>query len=425
MITVSNIRIEEHSNTVRLVCDVTSNIEYKVLDLNNKTMWFEVPIENKNMFNTQVYDPFFLVPLYLAMFFHTNLKICGKMSKKLYFNTINYIQKILCNFSNHLGKIEIEVDGFSTVSSDDSKLVGTGISCGIDSLSTIYDHFVIESDMEYRINSLFLFNCGTHGPFDSPKTSRVFEARYQLNKTAAEDLRLPIYVVNSNLHEFRNETIDKNFEKSTFFALYSCVLALQGSISKYYVSSACEYNDILTYGLSYQNIDVAGFSESYLIPLIQTETLSLIIDGCQYKRSEKTERIADWQIAQKHLNVCVNTDNHAHNCSYCSKCIRTLMILDAMGKINKFEQVFDLDTYYKKKELNMMEITLKNGKDCFSTDIYNYANAHGMKMPSKKEAYRYFSKQRQLSMTERIQEFYWKFRGLIGRVKRAVLSNNV
>lgn len=59
MITVSNIRIEEHSNTVRLVCDVTSNIEYKVLDLNNKTMWFEVPIENKNMFNTQVYDPFF------------------------------------------------------------------------------------------------------------------------------------------------------------------------------------------------------------------------------------------------------------------------------------------------------------------------------------------------------------------------------
>ena len=125
---------------------------------------------------------------------------------------------------------------------------------------------------------------------------------------------------------------------------------------------------------------MAEFCESYLVPLIRTENLELIIDGCQYRRTQKTENIADWEIAQKYLNVCINTIDGS-NCSKCSKCMRTLIPLEAMGKLEKFTGVFDLGTYRKHKLHWKCYFAANSKKEGFANDISNYCIARGYPTP--------------------------------------------
>lgn len=93
------------------------------------------------MLADDVYDAFILVPLYFAMYYKQDLHIHGCVSKKLYKNMMNYLQRILCDFSDNLSRINITVDGFK-VAEGNPDVIGAGISCGIDSLSTIYDWYI-------------------------------------------------------------------------------------------------------------------------------------------------------------------------------------------------------------------------------------------------------------------------------------------
>lgn len=375
MIEIKNLRIEKtENNWSRAIVDINFlNMENPYSE---KNIWFATSNKNRSMLTDESYDAFLLVPLYLAMYYKQDLHICGKVSKKLYKNITTYIQTILCEFSDHLSKINVYVDGFTdTVPEGD--IIGAGISCGVDSLSTIYDHFVKENDNDYKINALFLYNCGTHGDYENPKTLKLYQKRYELNKRAADDLNLPVYQINSNLHAFTHRIGE---QRVGFFAIWSCILAFERVIKKYYVSSSYEYEEVKLYSKFSKDFDMAEFCESYLVPLIRTENLELIIDGCQYRRTQKTENIADWEIAQKYLNVCINTIDDS-NCSKCSKCMRTLIPLEAMGKLEKFTGVFDLGTYRKHKLHWKCYFAANSKKEGFANDISNYCIARGYPTP--------------------------------------------
>ena len=51
---------------------------------------------------------------------------------------------------------------------------GASISCGIDSLSTIYKYYELEKDLDHRLTHLFFFNCGWHGRIDNSNTKTLF-----------------------------------------------------------------------------------------------------------------------------------------------------------------------------------------------------------------------------------------------------------
>lgn len=378
MIEIKNLRIEDMKNSwTRAVADI--HFEGMKSPYEEDNIWFATRTENAEMLSNDNYDAFLLVPLYLAMYHKQDLHICGKVSKRLYKNIMTYIQTILCDFSNKLSKINVIVDGFIDKNLPRrGGIIGTGISCGVDSLSTIYDHFVKENDEDYRINALFLFNCGTHGDFENPKTYELYENRYKLNKRAADDMDLPVYRVNSNLHAFTHKIGE---QRVGYFAIWSCVLSLEKVIKKYYASSTYDYEQIKEFREQARDFDMAEFCESYLVPLLRTETLDFINDGSQHSRTEKTENIADWVIAQKYLNVCVNSENGS-NCSYCSKCMRTLIPLDAMGKLEKFSGVFDLDVYRRNTFKNKAYFKANVKRIGFAKDIVDYCDSHQYKMPS-------------------------------------------
>ena len=381
MLEISNLRKYRRGGVVRLETDI--NFTDMPSPYEEKTLYFEVNESDGDMLADDTYDAFVLVPLYLAMYHKQDLHIRGNISKKLYQNIKWYIPRILCDFSNDLAPINFIAEGFTAPKSK-GNLIGTGISCGVDSMSTIYDHFIKETDPDYKINALFLFNCGTHGDFEDPLTKKLFIERYKRNVNAADELGLPVHLVTSNLHAFTHKIGE---QKVGYFAIYSCIFSLQNSIFRYYTSNGSTYEEKKIFVSYNKNRDMAGFGDSYIVPLIQTENLELIIDGCQYRRVDKLKNIADWEIAQKYLNVCVSHLPDASNCGHCPKCLRTLLPLEIIGKLDKFSRVFNIEQYKKNSFNYKVNCLQKYDKSDFETEAVDFARENNFPMPIKTGCY--------------------------------------
>ncbi len=376
MFAISNLRKEKNNGWTYLKCD------FEVTDIDlfaEKTMWFAVEDKNEDMLTTDVYDAFVLVPLYLGMHYNQDVHIKGSISPRLYHNITHYLMTIFNNFSDHTKMINFTVDGFKAAKKSNKQLIGTGITCGVDSLTTIYDNYILTNDENFKINSLFLTNCGTHGHFENENTRTIWLDRANLNQKAADELGLKTYLIDSNLHAFTHKVGE---QKLGYLAIYSCILCLQKYIKRYVTASGSSYDDGSQFSLMERDIDMAAYAETYMPHLISTEGFELVIDGCQYTRALKTEKISDWDIAKKYLNVCITPLEHGHNCSKCSKCMRTLLTLEAMGKLDEFKDVFDLDVYNKNKKYYKYKFLLSAKTNRQSNSLIKYLKEHNVPLPS-------------------------------------------
>ena len=209
-------------------------VNIKFVDMNanspSDTLYIEIDANYGGMLVDDTYDPFLLVALYLSMHHKTDLRIRGNVSKRLYKNLTWYAQKILCDYSSDLAPVKIIVDGFAPTKITGT-LIGAGISCGVDSLTTVYDRFVGEDDPDYKINALFFFNCGANGNYTDPLTQNTSQNSCRRGATLAGELGLPLCFVETNLHQFK---FKEPMETFIFFATYGCVLALQNAVKRYF-----------------------------------------------------------------------------------------------------------------------------------------------------------------------------------------------
>ena len=379
MIEISNLRKYVVKGMVRLEADVTftdMKSPYKA-----SKMYFEIDAEHADMLADDTCDAFVLVPLFMAMYYKQDLHIHGNISKKLYQNVKWYIPKILCDFLDVLSPVKFTVDGF-TQPKPKGNLIGTGISCGVDCLSTIYDHFVLEDDPDYRINALFLFSHEPRSHLKDPSGGNVYQNLLKFTEKAAEELGLPYYTLNTNLSVFTYPIMKKLSVSMSYLAMYSSILSLSDAICRYYVSSGRTYEEVKNFPT---HKDFEGFCESYFVPLIQNEQIELKVDGCQYRRVDKLKKIADWDIAQKYLNVCVSwKPNHrdASNCGNCSKCLRTLLPLEILGKLENFSDVFNIEQYRKISRKYKIRCLRHYGKNPFETENVDLARENKFPMPT-------------------------------------------
>lgn len=373
MIEISNLRKIKDGAWTKVVADIKSDV--KRMD-SESVMWVGVENEHQDILESNVYNMFLFLPVYMGMYYHTDLHIHGSVSKTLYKN-IDYIQGILSDFSKDLNRIRVTVDGYAE-SEGPHNIVGTGISCGVDCLQTVYSKFVQEQDEDYKINTLFNFNCGWHGYIDGELTNQIFRDRCKANKPVADELGgMEFIAVDSNLHAF----LPKLGDAASYFCIYSCIFALERGLKRYYISSSFSYGQVIGFGKKALNRDFSEFGDPLLIPLAHSEKLELVSDGGQYKRSEKLELIADWPISKKYLNVCCK-DDKVENCSVCHKCIRTLLPLEAMGLLDEYSSVFDLNKYKKLSFKAKCRMATENRFVAFQTDNYEFCKKNGMKIPN-------------------------------------------
>jgi hypothetical protein len=91
----------------------------------------------------------------------------------------------------------------------------------------------------------------------------------------------------------------------------------------------------------------ASHNVSYLYPLgshplidpnYSSNDLRIRHDGLNMSRLTKTKLVADWDIALQHIRVCTKSEDYGPdmvNCSDCEKCVRTMLALLALDKLNQ------------------------------------------------------------------------------------------
>lgn len=382
-------------NYTRLVCNVTTSFS------DVEELYFYVDNEYADWLTPDVYDAFLVASIYPAMFYNESIEIEGNVSKKLYHNITNYVQAIVRDFAPATHKpVEIQVNGFADAAKNDILHIGTGFSGGIDSFSTMMDRFVSTDDPDYKVDTLFFFHLGQYGNVDDPISWERANNRFQITKDFANKIGVKAVMLNTNLFDLYKP--DWEYRAGVLNRI-AAVLIFQRALKRYYISNAYTYGEMLD--LAHDRVLLEEFSDPYIMPLLSPIGLDIICDGCQYRRTGKTERIKDYSLAHQYLNVCINSTNgkvDAINCSECPKCMRTMMALDSIGVLEKFSAVFDIKKYHKHVfGYKCRQIWLYK-TDGFARDNVDFAREHNKSVPSKPIAYIYVFMSRSIGFAKRI-----------------------
>ena len=304
-----------------------------------KTLFYEIDKKYKQYLCIERSDAFIIATIYYAMKFHHDIYCEVPMTSELYHNITTYLIPTLAKHSNRFKNIKINVP-ISYDKIETCNAIGTGLSCGIDSFHVIKNYLNPECE-DMKLTCFCLNNVGSFKAYNtSYRGIGVDKARDEITekvKIVAKELGLPLIISNSNLSQVFPETY---YRVHTFANMFS-VFLMQKYFGKYYYASSgydlSHYNVIDTPELDSAEYDILTFY------CFQTPTLKIYPEGNEKTRLEKTISIADFKPAQEHLHVCIKDSK---NCGKCMKCRRTLLMLDAIGALEKFKNVFDIN-YYK------------------------------------------------------------------------------
>lgn len=380
MIRVSNLRKEQLPQTreCRIVCDIDCSFSTA------KQLWFSVPDEFGDWLTDDVYDAFMVAMLFPAMYYKEELVVDGCVSERLYDNLTHYVQNCENAYLNYLTEINITVKGFANTKKT-GHLVGTGFSAGIDAFSTLYDRFELEQKPNFKLSALFFFNVGSHGG-GGERARKKFYTRYEYLLPLAQELGLPFVPMDSNLFDF----YEFEWEYDAGVLCRSTgILVFEKVLDKYYVAYDYSYWEIVHMTAA----DYASITDMCNDYLTETETLDIIVDGTQYRRSEKTQRLLNYPPFKKYLNVCVSMRTTADNCAGCPKCRRTLLTLDILNRLDDVRDLFNLERYYNYRFTYKCYTVLHKKTDIYAHDNCQLAKRMNFPMPSYIVAWLYMSPQ--------------------------------
>ena len=344
MITIEKPYLENQGEFTRLVCNIQE-------DEKNKQVFFEVENKWAQYLCYERADAFLIGIFNYAMRFRHDIVCKAPVTEELLYNIKEYLIPSLAKNdpllypSNITAPIEVEPMA-------NAGAVGTGISCGVDSLHCIHNL----NNSKYRgqsITHLCVYSVGSfHGGYAKYGIERARDDVRKKAKAVADELGLPLIISNSNI---RKEFFTYHYSHMhTFYSMFA-VYCMQKLWRVYYYASG--------YTFEYFNIkDTSKKDTAYYdllsLQCLSTHNLRLYSEGATEDRLQKTSVIVDDKLAQKYLHVCWTK---GYNCSTCSKCRRTLLTLDILGKLDNFRECFDID-YYKMHRNEYLEWLYENGR---------------------------------------------------------------
>ena len=350
--TISNPTFIKKEDTVRITAIIReSNREYE--------LWYEVPDSVERYLFSDCLDAFLVAVLPIASMNGCDLELKGCVSEKLYHSLSDNVIPLLSNHADIYHPIRILADKLFAPASCQGH-AGTGLSCGVDSFHTVFS--LSQKHAEIPLDVLTFFNVGSHrstSGFSDDESRRLFQQRLEMNAKCAEEIELPLLAVDSNIGAYLC-LHQVPYTRVHAFCSLSAVLACGSYFNRYYYSSSQS-----SYDPSRLNKDT-GFIGSRLCPWLSTEHVSLTSYGGNKTRMQKLLDIADSPLVQKHLNVCWRELN---NCGKCLKCVRTLMELHLIGKVDKYGGVFDLHKFYEHFNEYKESIYERAERDEFALEI--------------------------------------------------------
>lgn len=329
------------ANYSRLSCDI-------IVDNETRNVWFEVEKEYEKYLCYERTDAFLIGILSWAMRLNHDIICETPVTDELLYNINEYVIPSLTKYGKSLHKIKITADIASALGHDNG--VGTGCSCGVDSFHAILNN-VNSKYPNCKLTHLCLNNVGSFGRSDNSHNieSDLIETRISVAKDIAKELNLKIIITNSN---FADIFVQNHLLTNTYSSIFA-VFCLQKLWKTYfYASVGCDFSK---FNLINNDLKDSAYTDLLLLNSFSNNNLRIYSEGGAITRIDKTKNIADYEIAQKNLHVCLT---NTRNCGKCLKCVRTMNTLYALGKLEKFSEVFDIEYYKKHKDFYLGQLYL-------------------------------------------------------------------
>ena len=319
------------------------------------------------------------------------LNINGRVSALLLHFLRTDLQDLLMHFDRGLKRIDVEADIAPNEGRPHGALrVGTGFSAGVDSFSALRTFCQSGVSASLDVTDLMTFGVGAFGESGGRSTEEAFTKAAARTASYAQELGLEAHSVRSNLTHFYNHSQGLGFTRTHTLRNASAAILFERELDIYLYASAFAYPELDLRATYYM-----GHLDPVLLPLLSTTDLRFISAGAGSDRLRKTELLADDAVAQRLLDVCVTPVpkraamvEPGKNCSRCWKCYRTMLTLDALGKLEQFATIFDLEHYHQNKESVLRTLRKRGQKgsklDQAAVDLYlassacNHPSAHQM-----------------------------------------------
>jgi hypothetical protein len=286
-------------------------------------IWYRVPEQYADYFTTQS-DPFLVPGLLAGMVFAENIEVKGIVSPKLAYCLEEYRFLLHFRFPKFLHQCEIKYNRLDPLDMV-PRGIGAPFSGGVDSFFTIWKHLPQnQPDLGFQI---------THGVFIKgfdilPSEDQYFKFLLEKYSLAASKIGIELIPLETNVVSLTHQRLPLPYFYGPIIA--AAGIALAGALRRFFIPSSWDYQKISK---------MAYTSDTLMDRLLSTDTLEIIHHGATHLRVEKVREIADWEIAQAHLRVCESHkfNQDTWNCSRCEKCVRTMIPIYALGKMNAFK----------------------------------------------------------------------------------------
>ena len=283
--------------------------------------------------------------LWTAMSLGEDIEVGHCVSDDLLHTIHNDLQSLLLNYHPQLKRIRVQAFEVSCGGWNGNGIAATGFSAGVDSFATLALYRRPEVPTDQRIECITLHDVGSMGP--KSRSDTIFRQYAARAARFAESAGLNWISIDSNLDDFM-QMPNSDFIKTHTLRNVAAAYVFEDHFSTYHYSSAVTYEQVNKGNRS------TGLIDPMLLPLMSTRAMRLVSSGAGLSRSEKTRLIATDTNAMQLLDVCVGRVEHRAkaakpNCGTCWKCSRTLVTLDALGVVDRFDAVFDLAAYRRNK----------------------------------------------------------------------------
>ena len=313
-------------------------------------------------------DPFLLPCALLAMERGEDLEVGVPVSSKLLHNTRAYVIPIFHRVLSFLREITISAADTLTERYQDNSGVVAGFSGGIDSFALLQEYYFEAPAPEYKITHLVFNNAGSHFPTAQRDPREIYRWRLDRLRDFAQEIELPLYSVQSNVQDI----LPFKYWEMHSAINASIALLFQPMCSKFLYASGYSYEQTCV-----RAAKDPAIADPILLPSYSTESMECLSVGSQYNRVDKTRIVVDMPWAKKALDICLFPANERTNCGGCDKCLRTLLTLEILGRLEDFEALFDLGHYYRKRSGYIAK--MEKSDPPFGTEIIELANSLGYK----------------------------------------------
>lgn len=219
--------------------------------------------------------------------------------------------------------------------------VGTGWTGGVDSMYTLMTHL----HGEKKLTHLLIANVGT---LESDRNTELLHYMTQkARKGIARELDLSVIAVDSNIQLLQ----DDHYLSVAAFRLPAAVLAVQKLFGTFLHSAGCEFG---RFAFVEEN---TAYYELLPLSCFETDCTVFYSTGSHVSRIQKLRELSDFPIAKAYLHPCIYVMRE--NCGTCGKCVRTMGALYALGSLDEFSQVFDLEDFYSHQDDRLAAILAK------------------------------------------------------------------